>query len=117
LEFILAEDGTVHSSFCCKGDYEGYPGLLHGGIISSIVDGAMTNCLFAHEVVAVTAELAVRFRSPVVVGRQTTVWAKILRKDSPLYVVEAKITQDGKTRVTATGKFLEKPDIFEKTTL
>jgi acyl-coenzyme A thioesterase PaaI-like protein len=117
LEFILAEDGTVHSSFCCKGDYEGYPGILHGGIVSSIVDGAMTNCLFAHEVVAVTAELAVRFRSPVVVGRQTTVWAKIIRKDSPLYVVEAKITQDGKTRVTATGKFLEKPDIFEKTTL
>lgn len=112
LEFTPSEDGGVSSSFCCKPGFEGYPGVLHGGIVSSIVDGAMTNCLFAHDVVAVTAELNVRFRSPVATGRLTSVRAKILRSDSPLYVVEAKITQDGKVRVTATGKFLEKPNVF-----
>jgi acyl-coenzyme A thioesterase PaaI-like protein len=36
--------------------------MLHGGVISSILDGTMTNCLFAHGTVAVTAELRVRFR-------------------------------------------------------
>jgi len=112
LEFILAEDDSVSASFCCKTLFEGYPGLLHGGIISSIVDGAMTNWLFAHEIVAVTAELNVRFRSPVAIGRMTTVRAKIVRSDSPLHIVEAWITQDGKAKVTATGKFLEKPQIF-----
>jgi uncharacterized protein (TIGR00369 family) len=112
LEFTPSEDGGVSSSFCCKPSFEGYPGVLHGGIVSSIVDGAMTNCLFAHDVVAVTAELNVRFRSPVATGRMTSVRAKILRSDSPLYVVEATITQDGKVRVTATGKFLEKPNVF-----
>jgi len=111
LEFTLAGDGCVSSCFCSKEMYQGYPGMLHGGILSSIVDGAMTNCLFAHDVIAVTAELNVRFRSPVVIGQLTTVRAKILRNDPPLYVVEAKITQDGKVKVAATGKFLEKPKI------
>jgi hypothetical protein len=42
---------------------------------------------------------------------------EITRTDSPLYVVEAKITQDGKVRATATGKFLEKPTLFGNPTL
>jgi len=117
LEFTPSEDGSVSSSFCCKPNFEGYPGVLHGGIISSVVDGAMINCLFARDIIAVTAELNVRFRSPVMTGRMTTVRARIIRSDSPLYVVEAKITQDGKVRVTATGKFLEKPTILGNSTL
>ena len=108
LEFVLAKDGHVSCGFACEKSFEGYPCVLHGGIISSIVDGAMTNCLFAHEVTALTAELNVRFRSPVVTGQTAKVSAKVIRSDSPLHVVEAKITQNGKTRVTATGKFLEK---------
>jgi len=109
LEFMLAKDGDVSSRFDCQERYEGYPGVLHGGVISSIMDGAMTNCLFAHEVVALTAELNVRFRSPVVVGHPAEVFAHVSRSDSPLHVVEAKIVQDGKVKVTATGKFMEKP--------
>ena len=112
LEFTL-KDGQVSSRFGCDKEFEGYPGVLHGGIISSVVYGAMTNCLFAHAVVAMTAELNVRFRSPVVVGRSAKVFAQLLRSDAPLFVVEAKIVQDGKIKVTATGKFLEKPNLTE----
>jgi uncharacterized protein (TIGR00369 family) len=117
LEFTPSDDGGVCSIFCGSETFEGYPGVLHGGIVSSIVDGAMTNCLFAQNIVAVTAELNVRFRSPVVTGRKTIVKAKIIRNDSPLFVVEARIIQDAKIRVTATGKFLEKPNIFGNSTL
>lgn len=117
LEFTLDPDGRVSSRFACPKVFEGYPGILHGGILSSIVDGAMTNCLFAHEVVAYTAELNVRFRSPVAVDRSATVWARVIRFDSPLHVVEAKIIQDDKIRVTATGKFLEKPTRSKRASL
>jgi len=48
LEFVLSEDGSVHAKFDCSKVFEGYPGLVHGGVISSLLDGAMTNCLFAH---------------------------------------------------------------------
>ncbi len=117
LEFTPSEDGGVSASFTCSKKYEGYPGVIHGGIISSIVDGAMTNCLFIRGVVAVTADLNVRFRWPVFIDKKATVKAEVRRNDSPLYVVEARIIQEGKVRITATGKFLEKPNFFGKTTI
>ena len=65
LQFRLLGDGSVEEAFDCSDRFQGYPGMLHGGVISSLLDGAMTNCLFAHGIVAVTADLKVRFRHPV----------------------------------------------------
>jgi len=48
LEFTVSEDGGVQAAFDCGKTFQRYPGLLHGGVISSLLDGAMTNCLFAH---------------------------------------------------------------------
>ena len=73
LEFRLGEGGVVEASFACQGAFEGYPATLHGGIICALLDGAMTNCLFAHGHAAVTAELKVRFRHPVMTERPARV--------------------------------------------
>ena len=109
LKFQLQLDGSVNTSFDCRKDFEGYDGMLHGGVISSIADGAMTNCLFAHGITAVTADLRVRFRHPVELGAPLTVTAKITRRTAPLFCVEAKLTQADQLKVTATGKFMETP--------
>ena len=66
LEFIVADDGSVSTVFECGRRFEGYDGMLHGGIISAIADGVMTNCLFAYNIRAVTDELTVRFCHPTV---------------------------------------------------
>jgi uncharacterized protein (TIGR00369 family) len=108
LRFILAGDGGVAATFCCSRDREGYEGVVHGGVVSSILDGAMTNCLFAQDVVAWTAELTVRFRKPLAIDTPATVSAKVVRSDSPLYVVQAMIVQGKTLCATARGKFLEK---------
>jgi uncharacterized protein (TIGR00369 family) len=89
--------------------YEGYNGMLHGGVISAIADGAMANCLFAHGIVAVTAELNVRFRHPVVLGTTLVVMARIIRRAETLFLLEANLLQDGEIKVKATGKFLQRP--------
>ena len=107
LKFQVQPDGSVSASFDCRKDFEGYDGMLHGGVISAIADGAMTNCLFAHGITAVTAELNVRFRHPVELGEPLTVTAKITRRTAPLFCVEAKLTQADQIKVTATGKFME----------
>lgn len=39
--------GGVSTVFRGDALLEGYPGLVHGGIICALVDGAMTNCLFS----------------------------------------------------------------------
>ena len=65
LEFDLCEDGSVAANFELDETLEGYPGILHGGVISSVFDGVMGNCLFAQGCTPVTAVLNIRFRRSV----------------------------------------------------
>lgn len=109
LHFVLREDGGVEAGFECAAKFQGYEGLLHGGITSSLLDGAMTNCLFAHGIVAVTAEMTVRFRHPIRLNTPAIVAAAITRLQAPLYVVEASIVQQGQVKAKAVGKFMERP--------
>lgn len=107
LDFRLTEDQAVTAEFACSADFQGYDGMLHGGVISAILDGAMTNCLFAHGVSAVTAELNVRFRHAVRIGEFATVTARLIRSARPLFVLAAELIQDGQRKATAGGKFME----------
>ena len=77
LQFSLCDDGSVEAIFDCHEKFQGYRDILHGGITSALLDGAMTNCLFAHGIVAVTAEMNVRFRHPIKLGLPLLLKAKI----------------------------------------
>ena len=115
LEFTLTEDGAVVAVFDCLHDYQGYPNVLHGGVVSSLLDGAMTNCLFAHGYAALTAELNVRFRHPVKVGKATVVRAWIERSRRPLHRLRAECSQEGMIMATAYGRFMEHPALSKPT--
>ncbi len=108
LEFDMLEDGSVETDFRCDGKFEGFPGLLHGGVISSLLDGAMTNCLFANGHTGVTGELNVRFRHPVITNQRSQVRAWIERSISPYHVLRAELVQDEQIKARATGKFVER---------
>ena len=107
LEFMASGLGEVSARFDCAADYEGYSGILHGGVVATLVDGAMTNCLFAQGVPAVTAGLTVRFRHPVVTGVPATVRAWIERSSSARHVLRAEIVQGAQIKTTAVGRFLQ----------
>jgi len=87
---------------------EGYEGLLHGGMTASLLDGIMTNCLFAHGIVALTAELKVRYREPVAIGPEISLRAWIVQRHPPLYLLKAELIQEGCVRATALAKFMER---------
>jgi len=111
LEFDTADNGSVTATFQCDEAFEGYPGRLHGGVISLILDGAMCNCLFARGRATVTAEMTTRFRYPVVTGQLASVSARITRNSHHLYLLEAEIIQDGKVKATAKGKYYDQPKL------
>ena len=81
--------------------------MLHGGIVATLLDGAMTNCLFAQGIRALTADLRVRYRSPVFAAEELTVRAWLESSYHGLFELRAEITQGGSAKTRAHGKFFK----------
>jgi acyl-coenzyme A thioesterase PaaI-like protein len=100
-------DGGVSAGFIGHCALEGYPGWLHGGLIATLLDGAMTHCLFARGLRAATAELRVRYHAPVLAAEFLEVSAWLEESGHGLHRLRAEIVQDRSRKVAATAKFIE----------
>lgn len=91
LELVFSQhpDGSVSAPFAVRPKHQGYTGLLHGGMTSTLLDAAMTHCLFVQGVKALTAELTVRFIAPIRLGQTITVCARLLGQRRGIYQLEA----------------------------
>jgi uncharacterized protein (TIGR00369 family) len=108
LAFRAREDGSVQAVFPCKRPLQSYPETLHGGVVSALLDSAMTNCLFSKGIVAVTGELTVRFLSPVRLEHPAEVTAIVTRVRGPLYYLQAELTQGCTLTTRAQATFMKK---------
>jgi acyl-coenzyme A thioesterase PaaI-like protein len=106
LEFVCHPDGSVSATFLGHSALEGYPGWMHGGAIAALLDGAMTNCLFAHGCAAVTGELCVRYRAPVEIGAEVRLRAWMEHAFGRLRAVRSELRQNDCVKATATAKFM-----------
>jgi uncharacterized protein (TIGR00369 family) len=108
LVFQAQDDGSVRAPFTCKLPLQSYPETLHGGVVSALLDAAMTNCLFSKGIVAVTAELTVRFLNPVRLDEPAEVTAAISRIRGPLYYLQAELVQGQTFTARAHATFLKR---------
>ncbi len=70
-----AERKRILGRFRLGTEYQGGPGILHGGIIATLLDEAMGKVNRFSDVRAVTAELNVEYLRPVAVDEEITVEA------------------------------------------
>lgn len=110
LRFRVSDGGTVRAQFEAHPGLQGYDGILHGGVISGLLDAAMTHCLFHHGVRAVTADLHVRFLHPVSCEALLEVKAWLLAARPPLYRVAAELVHKRQVMASAEAKFMPWPD-------
>jgi uncharacterized protein (TIGR00369 family) len=68
LEFLLAEDGNVVCLVTVPDTFEGPPGYLHGGIISTLLDETMSKAVRAHGFTAMTRQMEIDYLRPVPSG-------------------------------------------------
>ncbi len=108
LSFHAAEDGGVRTRFKPPDELQGYDGILHGGVVASLLDAAMTHCLFHLGIQAVTADLHVRFVQPVPCNVSLEICARVLSSNPPLYRQRSEIILDEKVMAWAEGKFLRR---------
>jgi 7,8-didemethyl-8-hydroxy-5-deazariboflavin synthase CofG subunit len=90
--------------------YQGYAGVLHGGIISTLVDEAMAYAIMGEDLcrLIVTADIKVKFLKPVPIGLPITVAASVTNnKRNHIFAHSSVISQEGTVLATAEGHFVE----------
>lgn len=107
IEWHTPSDGSLEAQVRCRNEVQSYNGIVHGGIVSLLLDGVMTNLMFTRGKSAVTGELKVRYFEPVPIGKQLHVSARTVRSRRPFYQLEANLSCGDKVLVRAYGKFME----------
>jgi uncharacterized protein (TIGR00369 family) len=105
LEFQLAEDERVVSLANIADSFEGPPGYVHGGIIATLLDEAMSKAVRSHGLVAMTRHMEVDYQRPVKSASPIRLEGLLTRSEGRKHWVEAKILDEG-GKVLATGKGL-----------
>jgi acyl-coenzyme A thioesterase PaaI-like protein len=98
--------GTVSAHWIPTIRYEGFKGLIHGGILATVLDEAMAKAVVSLGLEALTGELRVRFRHHIEPGEplQITGWA-VSHRGRIIKLEAALCTLAGEERCHAWGVF------------
>jgi uncharacterized protein (TIGR00369 family) len=108
LEFLLAEDGAVVCLPTIPECFEGPPGYLHGGIIATLLDEAMSKTVRARGLKAVTGRMEIDYRRPVRSAAPIRMEGRLLRSEGRKHWTEARILDArGHVLAEAKGIFIE----------
>ena len=112
LTFEYPGPGRCRAEFVPLRKFQGWQGILHGGIISTLLDEAMAHALGGAErggggSGAVTAEMTVRFRKPVKIGEVAILAGRVQSDKGRIVECSSEIlSQDGTVLASATGKLV-----------
>jgi uncharacterized protein (TIGR00369 family) len=99
------EIGEVTSKAVFSDRFQGWKGVLHGGIISTVLDEIMIKAAHRQGFKCVTAELNVRFKKPAYTNTQYLIKGKIIEVRKKLVITEGVIIGPNKEIIaSAAGK-------------
>ncbi|MFH1740591.1 MAG: RNA 2',3'-cyclic phosphodiesterase [bacterium] len=106
VQFVV-KDGHVETSFVPCEDHCGYRGVVHGGVLTAILDECMGwTGITKRKVMSVGAEVTIRFKRRALAGRRLFVSAECVECRPRLVTARGQITdEDGEVVCTGTGKF------------
>ena len=108
LEFYLAEDGSVVSLPTVPDNFEGPIGYLHGGIIATLLDEAMSKAVRARGVTAMTRQMEIDYQRPVPSGEPIRIEGRVVRNEGRKHWTEARILNARAiTLASSKGLFVE----------
>ncbi len=102
-------DGDVcRAEFTPGTRHQGYDGVTHGGILYSLLDDVMANCLFLRGIRAYTAKCEIRYRDPVPVGTPLRMEGREVKRRGGFAVLEGRIyrSEGGALVAEAESTFL-----------
>lgn len=71
------EGDALVTNFTPEGTHEGWPGIVHGGIIAALLYEVMENFAFRKGIVTMMRDMDVQFRRPAHIGKNITALARL----------------------------------------
>ncbi|MEA3345296.1 MAG: PaaI family thioesterase [Chloroflexota bacterium] len=99
------EDGEAVAEFVPDERYQGWEGIMHGGLISTLLDEAIGYAAYYRGIIPiVTARMEVRFHRPIPIGQKVLIRAKIIQARRKLADAQATVKlADGPMAAEATA--------------
>lgn len=111
VHFYEQGDGSVLARFAGLEHHQGYPGRMHGGVITAILDETIGRAVMLHygeDIWGVTVELNVRFHKPVPLETPLTAVGRITLDRSRLFEGHGELfLPDGTVAAEASGKYVK----------
>ncbi len=103
LTFEMLPDGRMRTYWTPRGEHQGFKGIVHGGLVSTLMDEVMIRLLYALGIRAVTAELSTRFLRPLRTGKRYRFESRLLEDRGRVVTAEAEAFDDETGERVATG--------------
>ena len=100
---IDKERQTLKTTFVASPTFQGWDGIVHGGIISTLLDEAMAKLIYESGYQAVTASLEIKFKKPAPILEPLLVYGEITEVNRRLVRAKARVTKEDGT-ILAEGK-------------
>ncbi len=115
-ETVTAEgDAEILARFAGQHCHQGYPGRMHGGVLTGVLDETIARAINYGSGVdverwGITAELNTRFLQPVPLEAEISARGRVLTQNRRMFTGSGEIyLPDGTVAVRAAGKFLKLP--------
>ena len=107
LTFNYDNEG-IWGAFVPERNHQGYKGIVHGGIISTVLDEIMARMFIDRGLKIVTVKMEVRYRKPIVVGKRLVLRAEPLPGEGKFVYAQSKVmSAEGAVLATAKGTFAQ----------
>ena len=104
-------DGRCWTDLILDSRFEGWEGIAHGGIISTILDEVMAWAVVEHDLWGVTARMAVEFKLPVPIGRPIHGEGRVIETRRRIVTAEGTLSdENGNLLARAEATFVGAPD-------
>jgi acyl-coenzyme A thioesterase PaaI-like protein len=104
------QDGKVLTEFIPQKIHQGYKDIIHGGLISTLLDEAMVKAALMEGIPSVTAEITVRFKNPLKVGEKAMIEAVIEKLNKKIIETSAVMLKTDNTIVAEAHAKLLRQD-------
>jgi uncharacterized protein (TIGR00369 family) len=107
LDFRFEGEDYV-TEFEVKPEYQGWTGIVHGGLLATVLDEVMARLLWEKGLNAITGRLTIRYHRPLSIGEKVQVRGRITKHRPPAIETTAEaLKADGAVAADAVAVSME----------